>query len=130
MRVMPTVRSSSAAQYTYRRNQYARKLTRLTMAGLVALVAILDDANREFLDFHLFPRMERGKRFFLPLSDSWLGGRQLLALLEHVPNCHARQSPFGRALQAVESEVTGFELGVGCCRWVGRLRRNIVCLPK
>jgi len=46
--------------------------------GLVTLVARLDGANREFLDFHLFPGMDRTRRFVLSVNDPWLErGRQL-----------------------------------------------------
>jgi hypothetical protein len=40
--------------------------------GLVTLLARLDEENRSFLDFHVFPNMDRRKRFHIRPKDSWL----------------------------------------------------------
>jgi len=39
---------------------------------LVTLVARLDEANQSFLDFHVFPCLDRRGRFYISLDDPWL----------------------------------------------------------
>jgi DNA invertase Pin-like site-specific DNA recombinase len=46
--------------------------------GLVTLLARLDQSNNSFLDFHVFPSLDRVKRFDLRLMDDWLNGGQSL----------------------------------------------------
>jgi hypothetical protein len=36
------------------------------------LLARLDEDNREFLDFHIFPSIDRPKKFRVSLNDAWL----------------------------------------------------------
>jgi hypothetical protein len=44
----------------------------------VTLLARLDASNRSFVDLHVFPNMDRRKRFHVSLSDSWLNrGKRL-----------------------------------------------------
>jgi DNA invertase Pin-like site-specific DNA recombinase len=45
----------------------------------VTLLARLNEGNRSFLDFHVFPGMDRVKRFDLRLRDGWLNCGQRLA---------------------------------------------------
>jgi len=40
--------------------------------GLVTLLARLDEGNRSFLDFHVFPNLDRRKRFDISLAHAWL----------------------------------------------------------
>src|ERR1700685_568110 len=47
--------------------------------GLVTLLARLDESNNSFLDFHVFPSVNRVKRFDLRLKDDWLNGGQKLS---------------------------------------------------
>ena len=44
----------------------------------VTLLARLDEGNCAFLDFHVFPEMDRCRRFDLCLRDRWLNRGQLL----------------------------------------------------
>lgn len=44
----------------------------------ITLLARLDANNSSFLDFYVFPRIERPKRFQISLSDSWLNQGQRL----------------------------------------------------
>jgi hypothetical protein len=44
----------------------------------VTLLARLDKQNRSFLDFHIFPSMDRRKRFYVSLADPWLNRGQPL----------------------------------------------------
>jgi DNA invertase Pin-like site-specific DNA recombinase len=46
--------------------------------GHVTLLARLDESNNSFLDFHVFPSLNRLKRFDLRLMDDWLNGGQRL----------------------------------------------------
>jgi DNA invertase Pin-like site-specific DNA recombinase len=47
----------------------------------VTLLARLDASNHSFLDFHIFPNIDRPKRFQIPLNNSWLNrGKRLSAL--------------------------------------------------
>ncbi len=47
----------------------------------ITLLARLDEDNRSFLDFHVFPAMDRRKRFVVSLSDPWLNrGKRLSEL--------------------------------------------------
>jgi len=46
--------------------------------GHVTLLARLDESNNSFLDFHVFPSLNRVKRFDLRLMDDWLNGGQRL----------------------------------------------------
>jgi hypothetical protein len=39
---------------------------------LVTLLARLDSENWAFQDFHVFPNMDRSKRFTIGLRDEWL----------------------------------------------------------
>lgn len=49
----------------------------------VTLLARLDESNRSFLDLHVFPNIDRRKRFDISLSDPWLKrGEPLSDLLE------------------------------------------------
>jgi DNA invertase Pin-like site-specific DNA recombinase len=49
----------------------------------VTLLARLDEGNRAFLDFHVFPDMDRCRRFDISLRDPWLKrGQRLSNLLE------------------------------------------------
>jgi DNA invertase Pin-like site-specific DNA recombinase len=47
--------------------------------GLVTLLARLDESNNSFLDFHVFPSVNRVKRFDLCLMDDWLNSGQRLS---------------------------------------------------
>jgi len=47
--------------------------------GLVTLLARLDESNNSFLDFHVFPSVNRVKRFDLRLMDDWLNSGQRLS---------------------------------------------------
>jgi hypothetical protein len=48
---------------------------------LPALLARLNEGNTAFMDFHVFSRMERRKRFLISLRDPWLrNGRRLESL--------------------------------------------------
>jgi len=50
--------------------------------AFVTLLARLDMEQRSFLDFHIFPTMDRRDRFFVSLADPWLNrGRPLTDLL-------------------------------------------------
>jgi DNA invertase Pin-like site-specific DNA recombinase len=40
--------------------------------NFLTLLARLDESNRSFLDFHIFPNMDRRRRFDICLSDLWL----------------------------------------------------------
>jgi DNA invertase Pin-like site-specific DNA recombinase len=59
----------------------------------VTLLARLDTENRSFLDFHIFPSMDRRKRFYVSLADPWLNRgkplNNLLAFCEVVANVYA-----------------------------------------
>jgi DNA invertase Pin-like site-specific DNA recombinase len=45
---------------------------------LVTLLARLSEGNRSFLDFHIFPNVDRRRRFDISLSDLWLNrGKRL-----------------------------------------------------
>jgi DNA invertase Pin-like site-specific DNA recombinase len=46
--------------------------------GFVTLLARLDKGSRSFLDFHLFPNIDRPRRFYVSLSDPWLNRGQPL----------------------------------------------------
>jgi DNA invertase Pin-like site-specific DNA recombinase len=48
---------------------------------LVTLVARLDEQNRSFLDFHLFPNIDRRKRFHVTRADWWFKRGHLLGKL-------------------------------------------------
>ena len=60
---------------------------------LVTLLARLDKENRSFLDFHVFPTMDRQERFHMSLADPWLNRGQplndLLAFCEVVARVRA-----------------------------------------
>jgi hypothetical protein len=49
--------------------------------NLVALLARLDKDNQEFLDFHVFPNMDRHRRFRVSLNDEWLSRGKVLTKL-------------------------------------------------
>lgn len=59
----------------------------------VTLLARLDEGNRSFLDFHVFPGMDRGRRFDVSRSDLWLSRgepiRDLLAFCKVVARARA-----------------------------------------
>jgi hypothetical protein len=44
----------------------------------VTLLARLDEGNRSFLDFHVFPNIDRPRRFYVSRADKWLNRGQLL----------------------------------------------------
>jgi hypothetical protein len=50
----------------------------------VTLLARLNEDNRSFLDFHVFPRMDRRERFDLSLNDLWLNRREQLSDLSNL----------------------------------------------
>jgi len=60
----------------------------------VTLLARLDKENRSFLDFHIFPSMDRRKRFYVSLADPWLNHGEplndLLAFCKVVASVQAR----------------------------------------
>jgi DNA invertase Pin-like site-specific DNA recombinase len=59
----------------------------------VTLLARLDEGNCSFLDFHIFPNIDRLKRFHVSLADPWLNRGQpltdLLAFCGVVARVHA-----------------------------------------
>jgi DNA invertase Pin-like site-specific DNA recombinase len=59
-----------------------RILPVLHECGFVTLLARLDDSNRSFLDYHVFPDVGRRTRFDISVNDSWLNrGKPLFDLL-------------------------------------------------
>jgi DNA invertase Pin-like site-specific DNA recombinase len=58
--------------------------------GYVVLLARLDQGNRAFLDFHLFPDMDRGRRFDICLKDLWLNRGERLSNLREFCDFVAR----------------------------------------
>jgi DNA invertase Pin-like site-specific DNA recombinase len=62
----------------------------------VTLLARLKEENCSFLDFHVFPKMDRTKRFYVSLTDHWLNHGHLLndlnAFREVVARAHAMGS--------------------------------------
>jgi DNA invertase Pin-like site-specific DNA recombinase len=60
--------------------------------GYVTLLARLDQGNRAFLDFHLFPDMDRGRRFDISLKDFWLNRGERLSNLREFCDVVARVS--------------------------------------
>ena len=56
----------------------------------VTLLARLDKGNRSFLDFHIFPSMDRRKRFYVSLADRWLKRGEPLNDLSMFGNVVAR----------------------------------------
>jgi len=49
--------------------------------GFVTLLARLDEENRSFLDFHVFPHMDHTRRFDISLCDPWLNRGERLSEL-------------------------------------------------
>ena len=56
-----------------------RILPVLQECGFVTLVARLDESNRSFLDYHVFPNVDRRTRFDISVNDSWLNRGQPLS---------------------------------------------------
>ena len=46
---------------------------------LITLLARLDEENRSFLDFHIFPNIDRRQRFRVSVADRWLNCGKTLA---------------------------------------------------
>jgi DNA invertase Pin-like site-specific DNA recombinase len=57
---------------------------------LVTLLARLDSENCSFLDFHVLPRLDRRKRFYISSCDPWLNCGQPLADLHRFRQVVAR----------------------------------------
>jgi DNA invertase Pin-like site-specific DNA recombinase len=72
--------------------------------GLVTLLARLDKEHRSFLDFHVFPDMDRRDRFHMSLADPWLNRGEplidLLAFCEVVARARAPHTIGGGALSS------------------------------
>ena len=68
----------------------------------VTLLAWLDKEHRSFLDFHVFPTMDRRDRFHMSLADPWLNRGQplndLLAFCEVVARVRAAHTIGGGVL--------------------------------
>jgi hypothetical protein len=47
----------------------------------VTLLARLTEDNRSFFDFHVFPNMDRRRRFDIRLGDAWLNRGERLSKL-------------------------------------------------
>lgn len=60
--------------------------------GLVTLLARLNEKNSSFLDFHIFPNVDRLKRFHVSLVDPWLRrGQRLIDISAFLEVVTARQ---------------------------------------